>query len=183
MTIHSKSSQTSKIRFYPYLAESSLHFQILDDHEHTHNHSLSMADVQQPQQHAAPSARAKHTKLALSKALNVTINRAPMQASLRKMLQRSKSAKRRKSSAGGSDHDELLQGFLGDDDDGNDNSKADEALAQVILGVCEDAEVRVCTGRIHNVVLECGVWAVLSCLNAGENGIDCGSYCNTAEPL
>lgn len=101
-----------------------------------------MTDVQQQQPNAAPSARAKHTKLALSKALNVTINRAPMQASLRKMLQRSNSAKRRKSvGGGGHDHDELLQGFLGGDDDGNDSSKADEALAQVILGVCEDAEV------------------------------------------
>lgn len=103
-----------------------------------------MTDVQQQQPNAAPSARAKHTKLALSKALNVTINRAPMQASLRKMLQRSKSAKRRKSvGGGGHDHDELLQGFLGGDDDGDgdDSSKADEALAQVILGVCEDAEV------------------------------------------
>lgn len=95
--------------------------------------------VVQTSQHAPASARAKHTKLALSKALNVTINRAPMQASLRKMLQRSSVVKRRLSG----DDDELLEGFLDLDGAGDDdNSKADEALAQVILGVCEDAEVR-----------------------------------------
>jgi hypothetical protein len=93
----------------------------------------------------ASSVRAKHTRLALSKALNVTINRAPIQASLRKMLKKVKGAK---------DHGDLLQGFFNDgDDDGAsgasgsgdaaaENTKADEALAQVILGVCEDTEVR-----------------------------------------
>lgn len=88
------------------------------------------------------SVRAKHTKLALSKALNVTINRAPVQASLRKMLKRTK----------GGDHSDLLEGFFQDDEHENaasgdaaaENTKADEALAQVILGVCEDTEVCVC---------------------------------------
>ncbi|KAF1318782.1 hypothetical protein FI667_g13648, partial [Globisporangium splendens] len=91
----------------------------------------------------ASSVRAKHTRLALSKALNVTINRAPMQASLRKMLKKTK---------GGKDHGDLLQGFFNDDggdgvdgasgssDAAAENTKADEALAQVILGVCEDTE-------------------------------------------
>lgn len=96
----------------------------------------------------ALSTRARHTKLALSKALNVTITRAPPQASVRKMLARSKTAKRRLSGGGATesaDLSDLLPGLL-DADDGA-TSRADDALAQVVLGVCEDVEVRSARSR------------------------------------
>lgn len=103
---------------------------------------------------APPSARARHTKLALSKALNVTITRAPLQASLRKMLARSKTAKRRLSGGGSelADPSELLPGLL-DAADGA-TSRADDALAQVVLGVCEDVEVLVDLGLMRVIILK-----------------------------